>query len=226
MDYRLLESLDRLEYELNFIDLVPENLDTPDVFIKKLQEFNYNLTVANLTYDEFLKNSFEVNDKKGLKEFYKNRVLEFLVSSIRSFIFYNSKMVESGVVDSLSIDQKIKYLQEHEVLTNILTSITENYGIVSSNDDKTNNQLSAFEIALRQWYLVKYGEETFLTPVQVGLKFKEIRNHKNIEDCYRDLECNPPRRKPNKTHLENILRSIKDDYPLTKKALINDIDNY
>lgn len=84
------------------------------------------------------------------------------------------------------------------------------------------SDLSAFEIALRHWYLVKYKKEDWIEPVKVGKKYKDLRNYKNIEDHSRDIDSNR-NRKPKQKELKNIENSLSD-YPDIQKAIQNDID--
>ena len=92
----------------------------------------------------------------------------------------------------------------------------------NSNMASKESELSAFEIALKHWYLVKYKKEDWIDPVKVGEKYKHLRNNKNIEDHFRDIDSKRSR-KPKQKELKNLENSLTG-YPDGQKAIQNDID--
>ena len=69
---------------------------------------------------------------------------------------------------------------------------------------------------------VKYKKEDWIDPVKVGEKYKHLRNNKNIEDHFRDIDSKRSR-KPKQKELKNIENSLTG-YPDVQKAIQNDID--
>ncbi|GEM_PF-6040361 len=91
--------------------------------------------------------------------------------------------------------------------------------------NKKDGDLSASEIALKHWYLVKAGAEDYIVPKQVGEKYGALRNAKNIEKEYGKLDKLKSNEKPstNRKHLVNVIKSL-NEHPQIQKAVINDLD--
>ena len=124
----------------------------------------------------------------------------------------------------------------NEIEINATKSITEIKEILLSNikpaslrvhsdilTHRENSELSAFEIALKHWYLVKANIEDYIIPKQVGEKYKDLANYKNIEKSFGDLDTKPRRREPNLKNLNKVKKSLID-FPEIQKAIENDID--
>jgi hypothetical protein len=92
---------------------------------------------------------------------------------------------------------------------------TKNFNMVSKESD-----LSAFEIALKHYYLY-LGDKENLTSREIAEMYEGIRNTKNIEMAYNNLLNNL--RKPNRKHLKIVHDSLSE-YPDVQKAIKNDID--
>jgi|UniRef100_UPI004049716E hypothetical protein len=88
---------------------------------------------------------------------------------------------------------------------------------------KEKSELSAFEIALKHWYLVKANIEDYIIPKHVGEKYKDLANYKNIETSFGDLDTKPRRREPTLKNLNKVKKSLID-FPEIQKAIENDID--
>ena len=85
------------------------------------------------------------------------------------------------------------------------------------------SDLSAFEIALKHWYLVEAKIEDYIIPKHVGEKYKNLANYKNIEKSFGDLDTKPRRREPNLKNLNKVKKSLID-FPKIQRAIQNDID--
>ncbi len=90
---------------------------------------------------------------------------------------------------------------------------------VSGASNTELSELSAFEIALRHWYLVGSREEAYIVPKQVGEKYGHLRNAKNIEKAYGRIETGTS---GNIKQLTNIQQSLSE-YPQIQRAIENDI---
>lgn len=86
---------------------------------------------------------------------------------------------------------------------------------------KSPSELTAFEIALKHWYLERAGIESYSGAIEIASKYKGIKNSKNIELAFNDIV--QKRKKANLKQLKNILNSLKD-YPIVQKAIQNDLD--
>lgn len=83
-------------------------------------------------------------------------------------------------------------------------------------------KLSAFELALRHWYLDKAKiEPVGLNGKQVGELYKDLASQKNIQLFYNAIYSK--KRQGNKKQLTNVKNSLKD-YPQIQKAIENEID--
>lgn len=85
------------------------------------------------------------------------------------------------------------------------------------------NTLSAFEIALKHWYLVNSGAEKYIIPKAVGEKYRQFASYKNIEKFYSQIDSKPPKREPSKKNLEAVKNDLSN-YPNIQNAITNDID--
>lgn len=93
--------------------------------------------------------------------------------------------------------------------------------VLGTKNEHSDNDLSAFEIALRHWYLMKSGIEQDITSVDVSKKYKHLKSPKNIEKSYNNIFLK--RKKANKKQLITVLNSLKE-YPNVQKAIENDLD--
>jgi hypothetical protein len=82
------------------------------------------------------------------------------------------------------------------------------------------SDLSAFEIALKHYYL-SLGKKENLTSRQLAEKYKGVRASKNIEMAYNNLW--EKRKKGNKSQLKKVHDSLSE-YPDVQNAIQNDID--
>jgi hypothetical protein len=83
--------------------------------------------------------------------------------------------------------------------------------------------LTAFELALRHWHLVKARVEPYILARQVGEKYKELKSWKNIQSGFLKIDSSPQKRSPKLNELQNILSTLLD-FPEIQKAISNEID--
>ncbi|WP_276363546.1 hypothetical protein [Daejeonella sp. H1SJ63] len=87
---------------------------------------------------------------------------------------------------------------------------------------KSKGELSAFEIALRHWYLVYGKEENYIIPKQVGEKYQHLVDKTNIAKSYSRID-KAKGKIGTKAQLLKIHDSLSD-FPKIQKAIINNID--
>lgn len=91
----------------------------------------------------------------------------------------------------------------------------------SASKLKSPSELTAFEIALKHWYLERAGIESYTNAIEIASKYNGIRSTKNIELAFNDIA--QKRKKANLKQLKNVMKSL-DDYPIIQKAIQNDLD--
>ena len=148
-------------------------------------------------------------------EFLTNLKIDFLETTDPIYRLRNAlnESSKSGILGWITFDRWC----DNKINDQIEILKTKNFNMASKESG-----LSAFEIALRHWYLVKYKKEDWIDPVKVGEKYKHLRNNKNIEDHFRDIDIKRSR-KPKQKELKNIENSLSD-YSEIQRAIQNDID--
>jgi len=136
-----------------------------------------------------------------------------------------------GKIKKFNDDQKKDY-KLLENLFNCLMWNYEDYREISFEIEwlrtqrglvKEPSNLSATEIALRQWYLVEAKIEPYIIPRQVGQKYKHLADCTNIAMAYSSFDKNPRTKYPNLKQLKNVKNSLSE-YPNIQSAISNDID--
>lgn len=170
------------------------------------------------------------NDWPKFREYWINQSLEQIDYEylVNNYPIFTQKNLKTNNEEFLLFEEKYslyKYFINGQLE---LTAFFERLDIPKNKNEgdlthKEKSELSAFEIALKHWYLVKANIEYYIIPKHVGEKYKDLANYKNIETSFGDLDAKPRRREPTLKNLNKVKKSLID-FPEIQKAIENDID--
>lgn len=214
----------RSEIDLNFISI--ENNGRLERYLKSIDYKVWSIlgVLETLSYMETLKN----------RQIWLPKLMNSVGNKYQ--IVYDFLNAYLTLYNSYSLVQMHVNEKLNDIESNSIKTITEIKEILLSNTKpaslrvhsdilthRENSELSAFEIALRHWYLVEANIEDYIIPKHVGEKYKDLANYKNIEISFGDLDAKPRRREPNIKNLNKVKKSLID-FPEVQKAIENDID--